>query len=67
MFQLNVKVGPQKPKRFGSGLKEDKYVFLSDNIHINWIQPTTVTLPVPFKLKKVTKKTGMSIIKDSEN
>lgn len=67
MFQLNPKVESQKPEKFGSGVKEDNYVFLSDNIHLNWIQPTTVNLPVLFKPKKVIKKTGMPMIKDTGN
>jgi len=67
MFQLNLKVESQKPEKFGSGVKEDNYVFLSDNIHINWIQSTTVTLLAPFKTEKVIKKTGLSIIKDRGN
>lgn len=52
MFQLNLKVESQKSEKFGSGVKEDNYVFLSDNTHLNCIQPTTVNLPVPFIPKK---------------
>lgn len=64
---MNLKVGSQKPEQYGSGVKEDNYVFLSDNIHINCIQPPTGILLVPFKPKKVIKKTGPSVTKDSRN
>lgn len=56
MFQLNLKVGLQVPEKFGSGVKQDNYVLLSDNIHINWMQPTAVTPPPPLKPKMVFLK-----------
>lgn len=56
MFQLNLKVGLQVPKKFGSGVKQDNYALLSDNIHINWMQSTAVTPPPPLKPQKVFLK-----------
>lgn len=64
---MNIKFRLQKPEIFGSGVKEGDHVFLSGNIHINRIQPTTLTLSIPFKPEKITKKTEMYIIKDSVN
>lgn len=60
IFQIIFKVGAQKPEKCGSGVKED-------NIPINWIQSTTGTLSVPVKPKKIIKKPGPSVIKDSGN
>lgn len=65
--QLNLKVGLQKPEKFGSEVKEGHYVLLPDKININWIQPTTVNFHFPAKPKKIIKKTRRSTIKDSGN
>lgn len=64
---MNLTVGSQKPEKCPSGVKEDNYVFLSDNIHINWIWSTSGTLLVPVKPIKFIKKTGLSVIKDGGN
>lgn len=52
---MNLKDQPRKPEKCGSGVKEDNYVFLSDNIHTGF-SPQLVPFWFQLSQKKLSRK-----------